>query len=93
MFTYDVGNIFKGIGHSYTRPLHWNGNQWLTMGAVIAGTGALYVIDDDTSRFFRDRQQDIPKFLREYGDLYGSPENNYMVTAGVYLSYRFGPKK
>ena len=86
MFTYDVGNIFKGIGHSYTRPLHWNGNQWLTMGAVIAGTGALYVIDDDTSRFFRDRQQDIPKFLREYGDLYGSPENNYMVTAGVYLT-------
>lgn len=86
MFTYDMGNIFKSIGYSYSRPLHWEGKQWLTAGSVIAGTGALYLIDDDTSRFFRDRQQDVPKLLREYGDLYGSPENNYMVTAGVYLT-------
>ena len=86
MFTYDMGTIIKGIGHSYSRPLHWEGRQWLTFGSVVGGTGALYLIDDDTSRFFRDRQQDVPKFLREYGEFYGNPENNYMATAGVYLT-------
>ncbi|MET6991200.1 phosphatase PAP2 family protein [Sediminicola arcticus] len=86
MFTYDMGNIFKSIGYSYSRPLHWQGKQWLNFREVIAGTGVLSLIDDDTSRFFRDQQQNVPKLLREYGESYGNPENNYLATAGVYLT-------
>ncbi|MEJ1223111.1 phosphatase PAP2 family protein [Sediminicola sp. 1XM1-17] len=86
MFTYDLGNVFKSMGHSYTRPLHWQGQQFLTFGAVIAGTGALYAIDDNTSRFIRNQQEGVPKLIREYGEFYGNPENNYMATAGVYLT-------
>ncbi len=86
MFTYDMGNIFKSMGYSYSRPLHWQGKQWLNFGEVVAGTGVLYLIDDDTSRFIRKQQTSVPKFLREYGSLYGNPENNYIATAGVYLT-------
>ncbi|MFT4832822.1 MAG: hypothetical protein ACI815_002483, partial [Psychroserpens sp.] len=86
MFTYDMGNIFKSMGYSFSRPLHWQGSQWLNFGEVVTGTGALYLIDDDTSKFFRNQQQIVPKFLREYGEFYGNPENNYLATAGVYLT-------
>ncbi len=87
--TYDVGNMFKGIGYSYTRPLHWKGQQWKTMGAVAGGTGLLYLFDDQTSKFFRDGRENVPSFIRQYGEFIGNPENNYMVTAGVYFTGLF----
>ena len=27
-FTYDMGNVFGGVGYAYSRPLHWQGNAW-----------------------------------------------------------------
>jgi len=86
MFTYDVGNMFKGIGHSYARPFHWEGKQWAQFGAVVGGTGLVYLADDNTSRFIRNNREGIPKFIRDYGELYGSPENNYLATSGVYFA-------
>lgn len=84
MFTYDVGTMFKGVGHSYTRPLHWQGKQWAQFGAVVGGTGLVYLADDNTSRFIRNNREGIPKFIRDYGEFYGSPSNNYIATSGVY---------
>lgn len=86
MFTYDLGTIFTGVGHSYTRPLHWEGKQWAQFGAVIGGTGLVYLVDDDTSRFIRNNRESIPKWIRDYGEFYGSPQNNYIATSGVYLT-------
>lgn len=84
MFTYDIGNMFKGVGHSYTRPLHWQGKQWAQFGAVVGGTGLVYLADDNTSRFIRNNREGVPQFIKDYGELYGSPENNYIATSGVY---------
>tara|TARA_R110000765_G_scaffold107454_5_gene198239 strand:- start:7337 stop:8077 length:741 start_codon:yes stop_codon:yes gene_type:complete len=86
MFTYDVGNMFKGVGYSYARPIHWQGKQWAQFGAVVSGTGLIYLADDNTSRFIRNNREGIPKFLRDYGEIYGSPENNYIATSGVYFA-------
>ncbi|GMN06394.1 hypothetical protein MTsPCn5_17830 [Croceitalea sp. MTPC5] len=86
MFTYDVGTMFTAVGHSYTRPLHWGGKQWSQFGLVAGGTGLFYLFDEDSSRFFRNRQEDVPSFIREYGEFYGNPENNYLATGGVYLA-------
>ena len=86
MFTYDVGTIVKGVGYSYARPLDWQGKQWAQFGAVVGGTGLIYLADDNTSRFIRNNREGIPKFLRDYGDIYGSPENNYIATSGVYFA-------
>ncbi len=84
MFKYDVGSIFKGVGHSYTRPLHWQGNQWAQFGAVVGGTALVYLTDDDTSRFIRNNREGVPQVIRDYGEFYGNPSNNYIATSGVY---------
>jgi len=85
MFKYDATNIFKGVGYSYARPFHWQGKQWAQFGGVVAGTGLTYLIDDDSSRFIRNNREGVPKWIRDYGSFYGSPENNYLATSGVYL--------
>ncbi|TLP76971.1 phosphatase PAP2 family protein [Maribacter sp. ACAM166] len=86
MFTYDVTNMFKGVGHSYARPLHWQGKQWAQFGVVVSGTSLVYLSDDNTSKFIRNNREGVPRFIRDYGELYGSPENNYIATAGVYFT-------
>ncbi|MEO9891986.1 phosphatase PAP2 family protein [Aurantibacter sp.] len=85
LFKYDAGNMFKSVGYSYIQPLKWKGKQWAQFGGVLAGTGALYLVDDETSEFIKSNRASAPPIIREYGEFYGSPENNYMVTSGVYL--------
>lgn len=89
LLKYDLGNIFKGVGYSYSRPLHWNGTQWLTFSGVVAGTGAIYLVDEDATHYFNDQKDDIPSFLMTYGENYGSPQVNYALTGGVYLTGLF----
>lgn len=86
MFTYDTASIFQGIGYAYSRPLHWQGSQWATFGGVIAGAGLVYIFDDDTSRFVSIQRESIPDLVRDYGEFYGNPENNYLLTSGVYIT-------
>lgn len=85
MFTYDAGNMFKGVGHSYIQPLRWKGKQWAQFGGLVAGTSIIYLSDEETSRFMQANREGVPKFIRQYGEFYGNPENNYLVTSGVYL--------
>ncbi len=89
LLTYDVGTIFKGIGYSYTRPLFWNGDQWSTFGSVLAGTGLLYLVDEETTHFFEDHGSDVPIAIRDYGRNVGSPNINYTLTSAVYLTGLF----
>lgn len=88
-FTYDLGNIFKGVGYSYSRPFHWQGKQWATFGGVMAGTAILYLVDDPTSEYFIGIKEDVPQIIREYGKEYASPQYNYMFTGAVYLTGLF----
>ncbi|MBU2995173.1 phosphatase PAP2 family protein [Cellulophaga baltica] len=92
-FKYDLGNVFRGMGYSYTRPLHWKGKQWSTFGLTTIGTGLLYLVDDETSEFATNQQQGIPDFIRDYGSKFGSPQYNYMFTGGVYLTGLFTKDK
>ena len=86
MFKYDIGNVFKGIGYSYSRPLYWQGNQWGDFGITAAGTGFAYLIDDPVSDYFLGIKEDIPQIVSDYGFGYGSPSNNYLITGAVYLT-------
>lgn len=88
-FTYDMGSVFGGMGYAYSRPLHWGKKDLLTFGGVAAGTGLLFVIDDDAKTFFEDQREDVPKLIRDYGWYYGSPQNNYMLTGAVYFAGLF----
>lgn len=88
-FTYDIVSIFGGVGYSYKRPLHWKGKQWQTLSMVAAGTGLLFIIDNETSEFAVRQKEGIPNFVRSYGTEFGSPQYNYMFTGGVYLTGLF----
>ncbi|WP_067031474.1 phosphatase PAP2 family protein [Allomuricauda sp. CP2A] len=88
-FTYDVGNIFGGVGYSYSRPYHWKGNDWANFGYLAGGTLLLFTVDDELNDWKNGFREDVPDFVMDYGHEYGSPENNYMLTGGVYLAGLF----
>lgn len=85
-FTYDMGNVFGGIGHSYTRPLHWEGDDWANLGYMAAGTLLLFAVDGEINGWTQGFKEDVPDFVMDYGHKYGNPNNNYMLTGGVYLT-------
>ena len=89
LFKYDVGNIFKGMGYAYSRPLHWQKEQWLTFGATTIGTGAFYLFDEESSDYFISKKEDIPQVISDYGWSVGSPQKNYMITGAVYFTGLF----
>ena len=86
MFKYDLGNVFLGMGYSYTRPLYWKGEQWTDFGLTAVGTGFTYLFDNPTSEYFIEIKDDVPEVVRDYGFEYGSPTNNYYITGGVYMA-------
>ncbi|WP_242009096.1 phosphatase PAP2 family protein [Robertkochia solimangrovi] len=86
MLTYDAENIFKGILFSYSRPFHWEQQQWLTFGGVAAGAGILYTFDEHSREFFLNHAEDVPEVIKNYGWYYGSPQNNFMLTGAVYIT-------
>lgn len=88
-FTYDMGNVFKGVGFTYTRPLHWQGNDFLKFGGVVTTTFGLYLIDNNIQREFKNHKDDIPKTILDYGRYAGNPQNNYGLTGAIYLTGLF----
>jgi membrane-associated phospholipid phosphatase len=88
-FTYDLGNMAGGMGHAYSRPLHWQKNQFANFGYVAAGTTALYSIDDNVDNWANGWRGDVPRWLVDYGNDVGSPNNNFMLTGAVYLTGLF----
>ncbi|UOB18623.1 phosphatase PAP2 family protein [Abyssalbus ytuae] len=88
-FTYDMGNVFQGVGYTYTRPLHWKKNDFLKLGGVVAGTLTIYAFDDNIQRELRSHESEVPDVLLDYGWYAGSPQNNYGFTGAVYLTGLF----
>lgn len=83
-FTYDLGNIFGGVGHAYSRPFHWKGEQWTNFAYVSAGTASLFLIDDEFNQWADGFRSDVPRWLANYGNDVAAPGNNYMLTSAVY---------
>ena len=82
---YDGSAGLGGLLHAYSRPLHWDGDDWITFGAVAGGTALLYFVDDETSQFFRRQEDGTPNVIKEFGERFGSPQVTYGLTASVYL--------
>lgn len=80
----DSKNIFGGIKHAYSRPLHWKKDDWFKFGGIAAGTALLYIYDDQTSEYFINQDDKAPRMLKEIGWYYGSPQNFFMISASIY---------
>ncbi|MEH6659802.1 MULTISPECIES: phosphatase PAP2 family protein [Flavobacteriaceae] len=85
LLKYDGVSAFKGLTTTYTQPLKWQEDDFLTAGAIVLGTGALYVLDEETNRWFENQEKHIPGIIKDFGWYYGSPQNNYAVNGAVYL--------
>jgi len=84
MLKYDGITAFGGLKHAYTRPFHWQKDDFITAGGVIAGTFLMYTFDAESSRFFIRQEKNAPRFLKDFGRYFGAPQNNYMLSAGIY---------
>jgi len=85
LLKYDGVSTFNGLTTTYTKPLKWKKNNFLTAGIIIIGTGALYLIDEESNIWFENQEKDIPGIIKDFGWYYGSPQNNYAINGVVYL--------
>ncbi|NRD23314.1 phosphatase PAP2 family protein [Winogradskyella litoriviva] len=81
---YDGISIIKGVGNAYTQPLRWQKNDFISAGSFLAGTGVLYLSDNEAQRYFSKQGENAPGVLQEFGWYFGSPQNFFMVSTGVY---------
>ena len=88
-FKYDIGNVFGGVGHAYSRPLHWKKKQWTNFGYTAVGTASLFFVDDEFNGWVDGFRSDVPRWLANYGNDVAAPGNNYMITSAVYLTGLF----
>ncbi|WP_228547223.1 phosphatase PAP2 family protein [Nonlabens antarcticus] len=88
-FTYDMGNVFQGVGFAYSRPLYWDKNDLLVAGGVTAATLGFYAVDDNITRELTGQRDDIPEILLDYGYYAGAPQNNYGLSGAIYLTGLF----
>ncbi|WP_245980585.1 phosphatase PAP2 family protein [Flagellimonas lutimaris] len=89
LFKYDTARIFGGMGYVYGRPLYWEKEDWFALGGVTLATGLSYLLDDASSELFVNQGKYVPTAIMDYGFNVGSPQNNYMITGGVYLTGLF----
>ena len=82
---YDGVTAFGAIKHTYSRPFHWQKDDLLTAGGVLAGTVLLSFADESVGNYFEDQGKKVPQGLRDFGWYFGSPQNNYGITGSVYL--------
>lgn len=74
----------QSIGNGFTQPLRWQKDDFITAGSIVAGTGILYLSDNETRKFFNNHSEDVPQVFKEFGWYFGSPQNFFMISAGVY---------
>ncbi len=83
-FKYDVGSIWGGIKYTYTRPFHWQKKDFMILGGLVGTSAVLYSFDEESRDFFSRQEKDFPKILDDFGWYFGSPQNHYMLSGGIY---------
>lgn len=76
--------IGQSIGNGLTQPLRWQKDDFITAAAIAGGTTILYIADNDAKIFFEKQNDHAPKVLKEFGWYFGSPQNFFMLSAGIY---------
>jgi membrane-associated phospholipid phosphatase len=84
-FTSDVGDVFDGSVHVFSRPIHWRGDDWLNFGYVITGAAALLLVDEEVRSFFLRNQSETADNILKVGEFYGEPLSVVLITGSIYL--------
>ena len=81
---YDGRNFVRGFANTFTQPTRWKKKDFLTAASIVAGSSILYISDTETNDYFREQGEDAPEFIRDFGWYFGSPQNFFLVSAGIY---------
>ena len=81
---YDAQSTVQGVGHAFTRPLHWQKDDIRKFTTFMIGTFALSLADEPFNDFVLEHRDSYPGVAREIGWYFGSPQNYFMVNAGLY---------
>lgn len=84
LLKHDFKYTLKGVGHSFTRPLHWKGKDFTKLGILISGTAALSLTDEPIRDFTQNNSGNFPRVIRDFGWYFGSPQNYFMANTGLY---------
>lgn len=80
----DSKTIVKGVGYTFTQPLHWQKDDFITASAIITGTGILYLSDNKARDFFSKQEEHIPEVIKDFGFYFGKPQVFFIVSGGFY---------
>ena len=86
LYRSDIYRFADATLHTYGRPLHWKQKQWLTFGAIVAGTAALTLLDEPVRDLFIRTQEDFPDVIETVGYHYGKPYSAVIFSGGFYLA-------
>ncbi|MBP0903017.1 phosphatase PAP2 family protein [Mariniflexile gromovii] len=81
---FDGKFTLQSMGNAFTQPLRWQKNDFITAGSIVAGTSILYLSDNEARTIFKNQNEDVPEFFKEFGWYFGSPQNFFMISAGIY---------
>ena len=84
MIKYDTKTTLQSVSHAFSRPLHWKGKNYKDLAFLLTGSAVLSLADHPSRDFFRRNAEDFPGGLRDFGWYFGSPQNYFMVNAGLY---------
>lgn len=84
-FKSDVGDAYNGSVHVFSRPLYWQGDDWLNFGYVIAGAATLTLVEKEVRKFFLRNQSETGDALAKIGEFYGEPLTVVLITGSIYI--------
>lgn len=90
IFVYDLKTYYKGLGHFFSRPVHWKKRDWRNAGLVTAGTLLSVLLDEPVHDFMQRNKTDFQDGLQKVGDLGGQPVPGFVFSGTMYgLSHVF----
>lgn len=81
----DIVRLAEGVAGSYAAPFHWKQKQWLTAGAVVAGTAGFMLIDEPVRDFWVRRNSTAWDVVERVGFHYGKPYTGFTTIGLLYV--------
>jgi len=81
----DASVVLHDAGKVFCAPLHFNERQWLVTGAILAGTAALFTIDESRRSLAQNNHSRFGDDLFGFGHEYGRELYGLSASAGLYV--------
>ncbi|RBP27769.1 PAP2 superfamily protein [Oceanihabitans sediminis] len=84
LFKYDTKNMVQGVGHAFSRPLHWKKKDFKNLTTIAVGVFALSLADEEVNRFAARQLDGVPQLGRDIGFRFGKPQTFFLINSGLY---------